>query len=172
MLDDADGRRRARPVTERDGETIAAEQERELAELLERPTATREDVLQVLRRMPQRVPCALRDRWKRLAASASLEPWRRLEAYRVLVSSCLAYPCPLADFVREALAPVCNSEADIVDMTIAQHLPMPRDGDAIRMVTLPISTPIGPAALYFAVRQPGGLVVRAAVHPEPTEDWE
>lgn len=96
--------------------------------------------------------------------------WRRLESYKLLIHRWMTYPCDVEYFVREGIAPLCIDESQIVDMTMAQYVPMERnEDDLILMANLPISTSIGPAAVYFAVRRSTNTVERVVVYPDTVE---
>lgn len=110
------------------------------------------------------------DTWLALARDERLPVWRRLAAYRLLIERCLTYPCPREAFVRAALAPLGVDAGRMVDMTMAQALPVERRADTvIRMVHLPIATPIGPAAVYLALNPATDTVEQAGL--SPTADW-
>jgi hypothetical protein len=116
--------------------------------------------------LPPQERFILDTRWVALALDRSMEAWRRLRAYELLVQRCLSYPCSLDAFETRALAPFGVNRGAAVDMTIAQVLPIERNhGEAIYMVPLPINTAIGVAAVYFAVIRGMKDVLRAGVGP-------
>ena len=108
------------------------------------------------------------EQWRSVALDKTREDWRRLIACDLLISRCITYPCKPADFIREAVSPFGLDERAMIDMAVAQHLPFERrEGESVYMVNLPVSTPIGPAALYIGLGQSSQRVERAVVYPKP-----
>jgi hypothetical protein len=108
----------------------------------------------------------LRQDWQALAASRALTDWRRLVAVNMLVHRCLAHPCSLDEFVHAVLTPLGLDASQMIDMSRAQLVPVARqEGRAIRMVRLPLTTPVGPPAVYLAVRHTTGMIEEAALYP-------
>jgi hypothetical protein len=69
--------------------------------------------------------------------------------------------------VRDALAPLGLETAPWYDMSVGQSVPVKRGDDlTVRMVHLAIETPVGPAAVYMALRQATDTIEQAAVSPD------
>lgn len=106
------------------------------------------------------------DRWLALARDERLPAWRRLAAYRLLLSRSLRYPMPLAAFARMALAPLGADAGAMVDMSMAQVVPVERRDDAvIRMIHVPIETAVGSAAVYLSLDPALETVLEAGLSP-------
>ena len=140
--------------------------ERELLQAVINPKISQEQISLKLHAISPEERFVLSDEWRGLARDRTLEDWRRLLSYDLLISRCLIYPCGFDFFKAEALAPLGLVDGSLIDMTMAQHLPFERHrGEIIRMANLPISTALGPAAVYMALGPPGDQVLRAAVYP-------
>lgn len=127
-------------------------------------SASREQVATSIEALPPG-SCSLARSWSEIVADESLEAWRRLAAYGVLVSRCIRYPAALDDVVRIALEPFGLSKEQLVDGTMLQNVPLERaPSNQLLTATLPIETSVGRATFYMAVGE-GGTVARAAVYP-------
>jgi hypothetical protein len=144
--------------------------EKNLAAAISDPAFPKDEVLRRIAATPSKQKFVMNDTWAKLALDGSLEPWRRLEAYKILIHRCLAYPCGLDQFMSEAITPMGVDESQIVDMTMAEALPIERNhGEIIYMVHLPIKTSMGPVAVYYAVDRETKVVERAGVYPQTDE---
>lgn len=144
--------------------------EQQLAEALVDPTVYREDILRLLDALAPHEPFVLLETWSVLAQTESLSAWRRLTAYRLLIEHCLAYPLDREPFLDYALRPFGLDDEQIVDATMSQNIPIARGfGEAIAMAYLPIQTPVGPAAVYFAQDSDTGAIKRAGLYPNGSE---
>lgn len=110
-------------------------------------------------------PCSLGPGWSEIAADESLDVWRRLAAYGVLVSRCIVYPAAVDDVVKIALEPLGLTKEQLVDGTMFQNVPIERTpSNELLVATLPIETSVGRATLYMAVGD-DETVARAGVYP-------
>lgn len=136
-------------------------------EIFEDLDAVREEVTRQVQNLPAGDRFVRRDVWAALSGSVSVEDWRRLEAYKILIHRCLIYPCDYGEFVSQAIAPLGLDESQLVSMTRAQHVPVERkEGNEIHMIKLPISSHLDPAALYFSVDSHTGQVEQAEIFPD------
>lgn len=143
--------------------------EKTLALAIGSPSMSRVEFCELLRGVPADERFRMQNTWSEYARNTDLEVWRRLAAYQILIQRCIAYPRDLSTFMAEAIAAIGITPEVIVDMTPAHNLPFARErGQKIRMVTLPIPTDVGPAAMYFAIGESGQSVERAAVYPALT----
>jgi hypothetical protein len=141
--------------------------EREVAEAVADPASSLSEISRLITQLPAGGGAGdLRQTWLDLVADRDAEDWRRLAAIEVLLDRHVEYPQPLEGFLRTALEPLGIGSGEVRDMTIAQNLPIERvPGENVRMALLPISTEVGPAAVYFAVGTGDARVQRAAVYP-------
>ncbi len=140
--------------------------EKNLVQAMKDPTVSMAEISRLITELPADQGVGTKQTWIDLAADESLEDWRRLASIQLLLDRCIRYPQPLQNFLREVLEPLDVSADAVRDMTIAQNLPLERvPGESVRMALLPISTAVGPAAVYFAVGKPDESVERAAVYP-------
>jgi hypothetical protein len=151
--------------------------EKKTAEVIRNRSVSRDQVFKSIKTLPQTGQFIMKNIWLELVLDRSMEKWRRLEAYKILLSRCLTYPCSLEYFTKEAIAPLGIDKSQMVDMTMAQLLPMEieekrKRGDLILMVNLPILTSIGPASVYFAVERSTNAVEQAQIHPETIENGD
>ncbi|HEY1293185.1 MAG TPA: hypothetical protein VGJ60_08905 [Chloroflexota bacterium] len=147
--------------------TEANAYEASLAEALEVPSRSDVDVRRLVDALPTGTRFTQLARWLELARNERLPTWRRLAALSLALSHGLSYPIQRAGFVREVLAPLGLSDAAWIDMSIAQHVPLERrDDTVIRMIHLPIETPVGPAAVYASLREASDTIEQAAVSPD------
>jgi hypothetical protein len=145
----------------------ASADEQALADALADASASDTAVRQQLDAVPAARRFDQAARWTELARDTRLPAWRRLAAYQLLVERTLRYPLARATFVREALAPLGVERAPWIDQSIAQHVPVDRRDDAvIRMIHLPIETPVGQAAVYVSLREDADTIEQAAVSPD------
>jgi len=143
-----------------------SEIENKLAEAIRNNKVPKDEVLQLIKDLPAVEPFVKKNTWLNISRNESLEKWRRWEAYKLLINRCISYPCNLDDFIREAITPLGVTKDQLVDMTMAQSLPVDvMDEEIIFMVNLPISTPVGPASVYLAVSSSTNSVKRVGVHP-------
>ena len=124
-----------------------------------------------VRRQVHSVPASLRfdlpEKWLALARDARLPAWRRLAAYGLLLERRLTYPVDRPTFVREVLTPLGLETAQWFDMTVGQSVPVKRGDDlVVRMVHLPIETPVGQAAVYMSLRLATDTIEQAAISPD------
>jgi len=149
----------------------ASEVEKRLAQAMGDRNVPKGEVLGMLQDLPATERFVMRNTWIALARDESLENWRRLESYKLLVYRCLTYPLLLENFIEEATTPMGVSAEEIVDMTMASFVPLERrSGTMILMVNLPIATSIGPASVYLAVCRHANTVERVAVYPDTVDD--
>ena len=145
----------------------AAVNERALADALADANRPDEAVRRQVDSLPARLRFSQPERWLALARDARLPAWRRLAAYGLLLERCLTYPIDRHTFVRQALSPLGLETAPWFDMSVGQWVPVKRGNDlVIRMVQLPIQTPVGQAAVYMSVRQGTDTIEQAAVSPD------
>ena len=141
--------------------------ERDLAAALADTGRPDEEVRQRLASLPAGLRFVQTETWIDLARDVRLPVWRRLAAYGLLLEHGLTFPADRPTFVREALAPLGLEHAQWIDMTVGQQVPVTRgDGLVVRMVQLPIETPVGPAAIYISLRLAGDIIEQAAVSPD------
>lgn len=144
--------------------------EQQLVEALADPHVSREDILRLLDTFAPDAPLALTEMWSALAQAESLDAWRRLMAYRLLIERCLIYPLERESFLDTALRPFGLDDDQIIDATMSQNLPIAREfSETISIAYLPIQTPIGQAAVYFAHDRDTGAIMRAGVYPNGSE---
>jgi len=144
-----------------------SEQEKNLADAMASPDVSKIDVLRRIRDLTADQEFVLADTWRRLSLDGSLEAWRRLESYKLLLHRCLSYPCSRDEFVREAVTSMGIDEGLIVDMTRASAVPVERrEGNSILMVNLPIRTHLGLAAVYFTTPRGSNVVEQAEMYPD------
>jgi hypothetical protein len=142
--------------------------EKQLMTALGSSTHPRSEIDQMVKDVPAGERFVMRDAWFAVARDSATEPWRRLLAYKLLVRRSVSFPVSLNSFWDTLVAPFGIDRHQIVDMTMASAVPVQRSADvAVSMVSLPITTPTGTAALYYSVRRADGAVVDAAVSPEP-----
>lgn len=148
----------------------ASRKERNLLAALRDPAQGRDRLRTRLGKLRADETFVLNDAWGGLALDASLEPWRRVEAARILVERCVGYPSTLDAFETAVLRPLGVDRGGAVDMTMAQVLPIERrHGEVIQMVPLPIDTGVGAAAVYYAMARGTRDVLRAGVSPGPRD---
>jgi hypothetical protein len=144
----------------------AAADEASLAEALGDVASTDAEVRGRVEALPAGARFAQLARWLELAQDERLSAWRRMAAMSLALNHSVSYPIERAGFVRDVLAPLGLSDAAWIDMSIAQHVPLERRDDAvIRMIHLPIETPVGPAAVYVSLREASDTIEQAAVSP-------
>jgi hypothetical protein len=147
--------------------TEASADEASLAEALGDASSSDAEVRRRVEALPAGVRFSQLARWLELARDEGLPAWRRVAAINLALDHCLSYPIERASFVRQVLAPLGLSDAAWIDMSIAQHVPLERRDDAvIRMIHLPIETPVGPAAVYVSLREAVDSIEQAAVSPD------
>lgn len=138
-----------------------------LADVLADVSRPDEEVRRHVDAVPARARFAQPEKWLTLARDARLPAWRRLAAYELLLERCLTYPVDRSTFVRQALSPLGLENAQWLDMSVGQWVPVKRGNDlVIRMVHLPIQTPVGQAAVYMSLRQATDTIEQAAVSPD------
>ena len=143
--------------TESDARVLAA---------LDDPSATEEPVAALIERLPGTARFAAAEEWKARARNPSLDHWRRLAAYRLLVEKVMVYPSDKSRFVDEAITSMGVADAKITDMSRVGALPFERHpGERIFMANVSIRTSVGPASVYFAVSPDDREVRTAKVHP-------
>lgn len=148
----------------------AREVERRLILLLESPHSSRREVLDLISALPAGEKFFLREKWIELSGNDSLESWRRIESYKILLKHGIAYPCDFSRFFAETIAPYGIDQNRLVNMSKAQHVPFEsKGGELIYMAQLPIRVASGPASVYFAVDRPSNSVVRAGVAPDSVD---
>ena len=143
------------------------EAESRLLEAIDDPASTEQSVLARIAQLAGSPGFVLADAWQSRARDGSLDDWRRLASYRILVEKVIAYPCDRQRFVEDAIVAVGVSEQQIVDLSRVGALPFERqEGDRVLMANLPIRTAVGTAGVYFAVGREGSHVRTAKVYPE------
>src|SRR5262245_20998816 len=141
----------------------AAINERALADALADTTRSDEAVRRQVQSLTARLRFNQPERWLTLARDARLPAWRRLAAYGLLLERCLTCPIDRRTFVSQALSPLGLETAQWLDMSVGQWVPVKRGNDlVIRMVHLPIQTPVGQAAVYMSLRQGTDTIEQAA----------
>jgi len=141
-----------------------SETERGLLAALADPGVSKGEIARMVGQLSPRDPFVLPDSWSKLAVDMSLAAWRRLPAIRLFLLRGMAYPCAMDDFERRVLGLFHLKASDAVDMTRAGALPFTREeGQRVFLLHLPIRTSVGPAGLYYAVRE--GTVRQADVFP-------
>jgi len=107
--------------------------------------------------------------WRGLVRDESLEEWRRLTAFQVLLDHGIAYPVGIQEFLDRAVHELGFEEAKGVDMSRSSFVPLARkEGERPFMINLPIRTPIGPASLYYSVDE-ANQVRQARVYPSAAD---
>jgi hypothetical protein len=107
--------------------------------------------------------------WQKVAMDGSLEEWRRLIAYQVLLDHGVTYPIRVEEFLDLVVRKLGFSEQEGLDMTRTSFIPLARkEGEKPFMINLPIQTPVGPASLYYSVDQTS-QVQQASVYPSAAE---
>jgi hypothetical protein len=145
---------------------VTPDSERALADAVGDERSSKHDVLAALAAAEEGGPCADRQRWGSLARDSRLEAWRRLAACHVLLTRCVTYPRQLAAFIDDDLAALGARRGDVTDASMAQNLPLERRPDEqLFVVSVPIDTSVGRAAIYFAVGRGGEHVTGAAIYP-------
>lgn len=146
--------------------------ERSLLNALGDAATSREQIHGLMTQLKSEERFHLNHEWLELALNESLPAWRRLVAVQCILDRYMTYPCPKQVFEREVLVPMRIDDSQVLDMTIAQALPIERNhGEVIHMALLPIPTPAGSAAIYLALQRETENVLRAAVSPK-AEDLE
>lgn len=148
----------------------ASEIEKKMAHLMRDRHIPKEDILKGIRDLPASEKFVMRDTWIELVLDDSLENWRRLASYKLLIHRCITYPCSTEYFLTEAIMPLGIARSQVLDMTRAQTVPIARENvEAVFMAILPISTSVGPAAVYFAERRSANQVEQAVIYPDIDE---
>ena len=148
------------------GSPKASRLEQQLAQRMVAPGISRAEILELLRRVPAEQKFFMRSEWVQITRNNTLEDWRRLASYQLIVDRTISYPCKFTSFDADALRPLGIREDQLIDMTMGQYVPVQRNsGSVIRMATLPFSTSVGDAALYLAVCPADNVVEQAAVYP-------
>jgi hypothetical protein len=128
----------------------------------------RSEIDQMVKDLPEGERLVMPTAWFTVARDSAQEPWRRLLACKLLLNRSIGLPVNFDSFWDTLVAPLGIEKRQIVDMTMASAVPVQRSAElAVSMVALPITTPTGPAALYYSVRRADGTVVDAAISPEP-----
>jgi hypothetical protein len=144
----------------------ASQTETNLAAAVVNPFVTCSQFAVLLRGIPAGERFCMRNTWTEYACNTSLDGWRRLAAYQIIVERCISYPRELQSFALEAIRAIGVPQENVIDMTPAHNLPFSRKAkQKIRMAILPIPMPAGRAAIYFAVDELNHYVEQAAVYP-------
>jgi hypothetical protein len=137
-----------------------------LARALRDPEQSAVEVSRLVARLSAGEQAGTESTWIAAATDDGLEDWRRVAAAQILVEHCTPYPQPLRRLLAEVLAPIGADPGALQDMTMAQNLPIPRiPGESVRMASLPLSTRVGPAAVYIGMTAADDMAQRAAVFP-------
>lgn len=142
-----------------------SEWEQRLVRLFRDPAASREQVLEALRSLPAGERFVMKGKWMEMAMNESLENWRRLASYQVLIERAISYPCELASFVTDTLLPLGIQEEQLTDMSMASYVPVRREGNSVYVAVLPFSSSLGSTGVYIAVDPIEKVVREATVYP-------
>jgi hypothetical protein len=144
----------------------APQKETELAAAIVNPHVTCSQLALLLHGVPSGERFCMQNTWTEYACNTSLNGWRRLAAYQIIVERCISYPRELGSFALEAIRAIGIAQENVIDMTPAHNLPFTRKAkQKIRMAILPMLMPAGQAAVYFAVDELDHYVEQAAVYP-------
>jgi hypothetical protein len=147
-----------------------SDQAEKIIAILTNSAIPKKEVLTLIENLPLSISPSLRTKLAKVMSNESIEDWRRLEAYKLLIYRGIAYPVAFKAFVEATIEAINLDQSQIVDMTMAQLLPVDRTkGDVTFMVTLPIRTPEGPVALYFVIQRLANVVTEAKVFPDTLE---
>lgn len=146
----------------------ASQVEKMLVQDMENSAISKAEVLRKIEALSTEL-FLMRETWIDFSHSQSLDNWRRLESYKLVIYRCITYPHTLDDFIAEVITPMGIESKKIIDMTMASFIPLERSsGTTIFMANLPITTDVGPAAVYFEVQKTTNAVERAVVYPDST----